>query len=191
MSHRFLSMTTALLLSLLTGDPPSTPETIAAGMKSSTKGTSKTVRLVSHTGQSFNVTLEGLRTRFCISEGTGPCYDYTVVYVFLDNCGVTAYPLFEITTFENHGEFQPSDCIPATQSATLSTSNEPARKVYLQDVHWSLVGTEIGTGETVVLPFGELLSFEQQQIHGPPSFSASWPQEMSMSILVTMKVEPL
>jgi hypothetical protein len=167
MSHRFLSMTTALLLSLLTGYPASAPKKIAAETKSSTGGTPKTVRLVSHAGQTYDVTLDDLRTRFCLGEGVGPCFDYKVVYVYLDNCGVTAYSLSEITYFENRGEFQPSDCIPATQSATLSTSNEPARKVYLQDVYWSLAGTEIGTGETVVLPFGELLSFEQQQTYGP------------------------
>jgi hypothetical protein len=166
MSHRLLSISTALLLSLLTGNPATAPEKIAAGSKSSTDSISEIVRLISRTGQSFTVTLDGLRTRFCRDEGTGPCYDYTVVYVHLDNCGVTAYPLSEITTFENRGEFQPSTCIPATQSATLSTANEPARKVYLQDFYWSLVGTEIDTGETVVLPFSELSCFQRQENHG-------------------------
>jgi hypothetical protein len=158
-------MTTALLLSLLTSDPASAPDKITAGTQNAIGSTSKTVRVVSRAGRSFNVTRDGLRTRFCLSEGTGPCYDYPVVYVYLDNCGVTAYPLSEIATFENRGEYLPSDCIPATQSATLSTATEPARNVYLQDVFWSLVGIDIGTGETVVLPFGELLSFEQQHIH--------------------------
>ena len=166
MSHRLVAVSAALLLSLLTGYPATTPEKVAAGSSSSTDGTSETVRLVSRTGQSFTVTLDSLRSRFCRGDGAGPCYDYTVVYVHLDNCGVTAYPLSEITYFENRGEFQPSTCIPATQSATLSTAKEPARKVYVQDLHWSLVGTDIRTGETVVLPFVELSSFQQQEIHG-------------------------
>jgi hypothetical protein len=105
------------------------------------------------------VTLESLRTRFCSSDEGGPCYDYRSVFVQLDNCGVTAYPLAEITHFENTGEFKPNHCIQATQSASLSTSKELERNVYIQDRYWSLVGTEVETGDTIVLPFSDLVSF--------------------------------
>jgi hypothetical protein len=150
---------TVLLFYLTTGNPVLPPKPSVVGSEDSA---SKTVRLFSRNGRSFTVSLDGLRTRFCAGEGSGPCYDYTAVYVQLDNCGVTAYPLSEITHFETKGEFPPNHCIRATQSARLSTAEELDRKVYMQDRYWSLVGTEVGTGETIVLPFGDLVYFESQ-----------------------------
>jgi hypothetical protein len=120
----------------------------------------KTVRLVTRDDRSFTVTLESLRTRFCTDDEGGPCYDYTTVYVQLDNCGVTAYPLSEITHFETTGKLEPNHCIRATQSAKLSTAKEVDRKVYVQDRFWSLVGKDAETGEGIVLPFSELVYFE-------------------------------
>lgn len=158
MSHRVLSTMLALFLLLPTVDSLRAPDEIPLGSMRSIGDASKVVHLASRSGQSFAVSLDSLRTRFCREGNTGPCYDYTVVYVHFDNCGVSAYPLSAITKFESKGEFRPSFCIPATQAATLSTKNETGRKVYLQDLYWSLVGTEISTGETVVLPFGEISS---------------------------------
>ncbi len=126
----------------------------------------RTVLLNSYSEGAFVVALDSLRTRFCTGDGRGPCYDYDLLYAQIDNCGVTAFPLREIVYFENKGDFSPNYCISATQSSVLTTAKERNRKVYLQERFWSIVGTEVRTGETVELALGDVASFEQYQTNG-------------------------
>jgi hypothetical protein len=126
----------------------------------------KTVLLVSRSGSTFIVVLDDLRARFCLGEGSGPCYDHTVVYGQLDNCGWTAFPISEIQLFETSGGTSSAHCIRATRSATLTTAEEEERVVYVQDRYWSIVGTEVGTAEKVLLPFHDLLYLQQRELKG-------------------------
>ena len=126
----------------------------------------KTVSLNSVSEGTFVVALDSLRTRFCTCDGWGPCYDYDLLYVLVDGCGVTAFRLREIIFFENKGDFLPNDCINATQSSVLTTTKERHRKVYLQEHFWSIVGTEVGTGEAVEIPLRDVASFQQHWANG-------------------------
>lgn len=124
--------------------------------------TPTSVMLVLASGEAHSVLLNTLRAQFCARDGSGPCYDYEDLFVHYDNCGVTAYSLSEITYLENTGEFAPTFCVKATQSAQLDTTMTARRDVFISDHNWSFVGEDITTGELVEVPFSELSYFEQQ-----------------------------
>lgn len=151
---------TVIILILLTCDasttldtPPSSNQTtIAPGA----------VMLVLASGEAHSVLLDTLRAQFCSRDGNGPCYDYRDLFVHFENCGVTAFPLSDIIYFENTGEFSPTFCVKATQSAQIATTMTARRDVFVSDHNWSFVGKDVATGESVEVPFSELSYFEQQ-----------------------------
>jgi len=160
------TLSAVLLVGFLTCDGQPLPEQSSANSTSLIPEQLRTVLLNSYSEGAFVVALDSLRTRFCARDGRGPCYDYDLLYAQIDNCGVTAFPLREIVYFENKGDFSPNYCISATQSSVLTTEKEQDRNVYLQEQFWSIVGTEVGTGETVELALGDVASFEQYQTSG-------------------------
>jgi hypothetical protein len=159
-SHHLLIEATLITFVLLTCDAGTTLDSPLSSDQSTLAPAS--VMLVLASGEAYSVLLDSLRAQFCSRDGHGPCYDYADLFVQLDNCGVTAFPLSDITYFENTGEFSPTYCVKATQTAQIATTMTARRDVFVSDHYWSFVGEDVATGESVEVPFSELSYFEQQ-----------------------------
>jgi hypothetical protein len=160
-SLHLLIEATVITLVLLTCDARTTLDTPLSSGETTLAPSS--VMLVSASGEAYSILLDTLRAQFCSREGNGPCYDYQDLFVHFDNCGVTAFPLSDITYFENTGAFSPTFCVKATQSAQIATTLTARRDVFVSDHYWSFVGEDVATGASIEVPFSELSYFEQQQ----------------------------